>query len=124
MRHPVRFVGLQIQQIVIVIIPSLPSTNDNLLLLLVIRHGIQQLLQLVLSYFLAQLSRSRQHDQSVFDLSRALLLDEPDPAQSVRRLWVQNLVEDRLFCFRCFGECVSQLEIMIAVVVLGCVWAV
>jgi hypothetical protein len=40
-------------QEVIIIIPALSPTDDNLFLLLVLCHGVQHLLQLALSHFLS-----------------------------------------------------------------------
>lgn len=89
----------QIQQIIILIIPPLPSTDHNLLLLLILSHGGQEFLQLSLGDLLPQLARPRQRDQPVLDVGRARLLDESDAAQSVRGLGVQDLVQDRLAGF-------------------------
>lgn len=86
---------LQVEQIV-VIIPPLAPTDHYLLLLPVIRHRIQELLELSLSDLLPQLTRLGQHDEPVLHLGRALFLDEPDASQPVGRLRVQDLVEDVL----------------------------
>ena len=68
----------------------------KLLLLLLIGHGVQQLLELRLCDLLPQLARLREHDESVLDVGGSLLLDEADAAQSVGRFGVEDLVEDAL----------------------------
>ena len=83
-------------QVVVVVIPALATTHDNLFLFLVVRHGIQQFFELRLCHFLPQLARLRERNQPIFNIFRPLFLDEADAAQSVGRLGVQDLVENVL----------------------------
>lgn len=83
-------------QVIIVVVPSLAPAHDNLLLLLLVGHGVQQLLELCLCDLLPQLTRLREHDESVLDVGGSLLFDEADAAQSVGRFGVEDLVEDAL----------------------------
>ena len=90
--------SLQVQ-VVIVVIPHLAPADHNLLLLAIIRHRIQQLLELLLRDLLAQLPALREHDEPVLDLGGALLLDEADAAQPVGGFGVEDLVQDALAGF-------------------------
>lgn len=91
----------KIKQIVVVVGPALSPADDDLLLLLLVGHGVEELLELLLGHFLSQLARLRQHDQSVLHLGRARFLDHPDATQSVHGLGVQDLVQDAGSCFGC-----------------------
>lgn len=93
-----------IKQIIVIVSPTLSPAHDNLLLLLLVGHGVEELLELLLGHLLPQLARLRQHDQPVFHLDRARLLDHPDAAQSVHGLGVQDLVQDAASCFGCVGD--------------------
>lgn len=89
----------QIQQIIIVVVPTLAPVYDNFLLLLVLCDGGQELLELSLGDLAAQLSGLRQHDESVLDVLGPLFLDEANAAEAVRCLRVKDLVEDLLSRF-------------------------
>lgn len=104
---PLSFQSLQIQQIIVIVIPSLPATHHNLLLLLVIRHGIQKILELCLRDLLAQLARLREHDEAVLDVGGTRFLDETDAAETVGGFGVENLAEGVLagFVFLSGREC-------------------
>lgn len=68
--------------------------NLTLLLLALLGHGAQDILQLVLAHFLPDLARPRQHDEPVLDIRGARLFDEPDAAQPVGGFGGQDLGED------------------------------
>lgn len=68
-------------------------------MLLIVRHGRQQFLELFLGHFLPQLAGLCQCNQAVLDIGCALLLDEADASEAVRSFGVQDLVEDLLSCF-------------------------
>lgn len=81
--------------VIVLILPALSSSDDNLLLLArALGHGLEQLLELVLGDFFAQLPAPREHDEPVLDVGGAVLPDEPDAAQTVGGLGVQDLVQD------------------------------
>ena len=66
-------------QLVVVVIPAaFPSADDDvsraILFPIVLRHRAEELLELLLRHAAAQLSRARQHDQTVLDIGRARLL--------------------------------------------------
>jgi len=86
---------LQVQQIIILVLPCFPATNDNFLFLLlpVFGHGAQQILQLLFGDFGPQLTRLRQHDETVFDFNGVRLLDQADAAKSVSSFGVEDLIE-------------------------------
>ena len=67
-------IGKQVVQIAIIVPPaSFPSRHDNalLLLLLLLGHGAQQLLELFFGDFLAQLAGSCERYQAVLDVGGA-----------------------------------------------------
>jgi len=76
----------QLLQLLITIPPApSPPIHNNLLLLLLIllRHGPQNLLQLLLRDLLPYLARPREHNEPVLDVRGARLFDEADAAQAV-----------------------------------------
>lgn len=87
-----------LQQIIqIIIIPAAtPPVDNNLLLLLflLLRHGVQQVLELVLGDLCAQLAGAGEHDEAVLDVGGAGLLDEADAAEAVGGFGGQDLGED------------------------------
>lgn len=94
---------LQVQQIIILVLPCFPTTDDNLFLLLlpIFGHGAQQILQLLLGDFGSQLTRLCQHDKPVFDFDGVRLFDQADAAKSVGSFGVEDLIEGGLAGFGC-----------------------
>ena len=80
------FLDLIKQIVQIIIIPSTLSSLHRklLLLLLLLRQLRQDVLQLLLRDFLPQLTRPRQHDESILDIFSPRCLDQTYPAQSIR----------------------------------------
>jgi hypothetical protein len=93
----------QIIQIVIIIPSSSSPVHDNLalLLLLLLGHGAQELFELLLCDFGAQLAGAGEHDETVLDVGGAGLFDEADAADAVGGLWGQDLGEDGVALFGC-----------------------
>lgn len=85
-----------VEKVIVVLVgPSLAPVDDDLLLLAgALGDGLEQLLELVLGDLGPQLAAARQHDEAVLDVGRAVLPHEPDAAQPVGRLGVQDLVQD------------------------------
>lgn len=96
----------QLLQLLIAIPPTAtPPIHHNplLLLLILLRHRAQNILQLLLGYFLADLARPRQHNEPVLDVGRARLFDEADAPEAVRGVGRQDLREDRRALVCCGG---------------------
>jgi hypothetical protein len=72
-----------------------PPHNLLLLLLILLRHLPQNILQLVLRYFLPYLPRARKHDEFILNVRRATLFDEANTAETVGGVGREDLREDR-----------------------------
>lgn len=99
-----------IQQVIVIIPPAFAFTtidHDLVLLLvlaLVLRNRIQQILQLVLRDFLAELARLGEHDQTILDIHGPGLFDEANPAEAIGGGWIKDLVQDGGATFGCDGQ--------------------
>lgn len=65
-----------------------------LILALVLGHGVQQLLELVLGDLLAQLTGLGEHDETGFDVSSAGFLNKADATQTIGGFGLEDLVQD------------------------------
>lgn len=113
--------ALETEQVVVIVVPSLATINDDLLLL-VLRHGVEEILELGLGDLLAQLARLREHDEAVLDVVGALLLDEADAAQAVGRFGVQDLVEGVLAGVVLLSEGITYVSFARRVAAVGAAW--
>lgn len=89
----------QIQEVVVIVIPTTFSSTDHdflflLLLALIFGDRVQEFLELFLGDLLPQLPRLGQHDETVLDVGGSRFLDETNAAEAVRSRRVKDLVED------------------------------
>jgi hypothetical protein len=104
---------LQIQEVVVIVIPPSFSSTDHdflflLLFALIFGNCVQEFLELFLVDLLPQLARLRQGDEPVLDVGGTRFLDETYPAQAIRGRRVKNLVEDGCSSFGWDGSLVSS----------------
>lgn len=76
-----------------------------LILALILRNRIKKILQLVLRDLLAQLTRLRKHDESVFDVEGARFLDEADAVETIDGFGFEDLADDSGAAFWCACQC-------------------
>lgn len=65
-----------------------------LILALVLGHGVQQLLELLLGNLLAQLAGLGEHDETGLDVSSAGFLDKADATQTIGGFGLEDLVQN------------------------------
>ena len=89
--------GSEVKQVVVIIPYALSPIDDNSApapastFLVILSHRAQDLFELIFSHLASQLTTSGQRDQSILDICGTRLLDQADPAQTIRSLWGQDL---------------------------------